>query len=148
MSSLEAWQRTLAAEHAAVYLYGVLGARTAAADQPRLLRDLSAAYAVHRARRDQVSRTIRDLGGTPEPAATGYELPTGVGTPGGVRRVAGEIEDSCATTYAWAVANTTAEARRAAVGMLQDAAVRGLAFGGTPEMFPGADEFTDRTGPA
>lgn len=148
MSSLQAWQRTLAAEHAAVYLYGALGARTSAADQPRLLTEITAAYATHRARRDQVTRTIRDLGGSPDPAAVAYELPTGVGTPQGVRRASGDIEASCATTYAWTVANTATEARRAAVGMLHDAAVRGLAFGGTPEMFPGAGEFTDRSGPA
>ena len=39
---------------------------------------------------------------------------------------------------------TTAERVRWAIAALNDAAVRELAFRGTPEMFPGADEYADR----
>jgi hypothetical protein len=42
------------------------------------------------------------------------------------------------------VANTVDERRRWAVQALNEAAVRELAFPGTPEMFPGAGEYADR----
>jgi hypothetical protein len=54
------------------------------------------------------------------------------------------VERSCATTYAYLVASTVADQRRWAIGALNEAAVRELAFRGTPEMFPGAGEYADR----
>ena len=61
------------AEHAAVYVYGVLGARVSGSGQPALVAAAAAAYAVHRGRRDQLTAMVRAAGG--EPVAAELELP-------------------------------------------------------------------------
>ena len=144
MTTLAAMQRTLAAEHAVHVDRGVLGAQTSRSAAPTLLAAISTAYAEHRARRDVLSRAITDLGATPVAAAASYVLPERLGTPDAVTRAARELEDGCAATYAFLVANSVGARRRWAVEALTNAAVRGLVFRGTPEMFPGADEYADR----
>ncbi|MBZ4324613.1 DUF4439 domain-containing protein, partial [Streptomyces huiliensis] len=68
---LTAAQTALAAEHAAVYGYGVVGAR-AAEERAQEARE---AYEAHRARRDAMRRAVRALGGTPAAADAAYALP-------------------------------------------------------------------------
>ncbi|WP_256095058.1 DUF4439 domain-containing protein, partial [Streptomyces sp. EN27] len=58
---LAAVQAALAAEHAAVYGYGVLGGRLDGEQGA----EARAAHDAHRARRDALARTARDLGGRP-----------------------------------------------------------------------------------
>src|SRR6478609_1203705 len=65
MTVLDALQATLADEHAALYTYGVLGARTSQATSPTLFETLTAGYRRHRARRDQLQLMVRDAGGDP-----------------------------------------------------------------------------------
>lgn len=140
MAALDALQTALAAEHAAVYVYGTLGGQTSRSATPELFDSVSAAYAEHRARRDLLTREIREIGGRPVASEPAYELPSGLGTVAGVVRTAWGLERSCATTYAWVVANTVGSRRRWAVEVLTNTAVRELVFRGTPEMLPGADE--------
>jgi hypothetical protein len=144
VSATRALQTALAAEHAAVFVYGALGGRTSQSAAPTLFAALSAAYAAHRARRDHLTREIRDAGADPVASAATYDLPPRLETPEQVSRAALEVERSCATTYAYVVANTTHEQRRWAISALNESAVRELAFRGTPETFPGADEYADR----
>jgi hypothetical protein len=144
MSEVDVLQEVLANEHAAVYVYGVLGARTSESAAPDLHLALRAAYDVHRGRRDELTGQVADEGVTPVAAATAYEVPAGLETADGVTSAALELERACADVYAAAVASTTAERRSWAVGALNDAAVRGLGLRGTPEMFPGAGEYADR----
>lgn len=144
MSTLSALQETLAAEHAAVYVYGVLGGQTSRSQSPALYAAISSAYSVHRARRDLITRVVTDLDGTPVAAAPAYDVPARLDSPDAVTRTARDLEDGCAATYAALVASTAGERRRWAVEALNDAAVRVLAFRGTPEMLPGADEYADR----
>ncbi len=80
VSTLDALQTTLAAEHAAVYVYGVLGGQTSRTSDPALFAAVSAAYGEHRARRDALTRFVTDLGGTPVAAEASYELPAALGT--------------------------------------------------------------------
>ncbi|MBZ9641095.1 DUF4439 domain-containing protein, partial [Streptomyces sp. PSKA30] len=68
---LRALQAALAAEHAAVYGYGVVGGRI---DEGRRT-EARAAYDAHRARRDALVLEVRNLGGEPVAAAGGYALP-------------------------------------------------------------------------
>jgi hypothetical protein len=143
MTPLEALQTALEAEHAALHVLGVLGARTSRSAQPELYAAVSDAYAAHRARRDQLRSLVRDGGGTPVAAETAYELPAPLRTPGHVTRAALELERRCATTYAWLVANTVGEDRAWAVRALTSTAVRELTFRGSPEIFPGAGEYAD-----
>jgi len=144
MTPVEALQTALAGEHAAVYVYGVLGARTSASAEPALYADLSAAYAAHRARRDQLRSFLYDAGETPVGSQPAYDLPNPVSTPQQATRAALEVERATATTYAWLVANTAGARRRWAVNALTNTAVRELTFRGSPEIFPGADEYADR----
>jgi hypothetical protein len=143
VSETAALQTALAAEHAAVYVYGVLGGQTSQSAQPALFSAVSDAYVTHRGRRDQLSAEISDLGADPVAAAAAYDVPDALDSPAAVARAARRLEDGCAAAYAALVASTTAHRRRWAVAALEDAAVRVLAFRGTPETFPGADEYTD-----
>jgi hypothetical protein len=144
MTYVDALQATLAAEHAAVYVYGALGAQTSQSADPTLYADIGAAYTEHRARRDQLVRTVLDEGAEPEAAEPAYELPADLSTPDLVMRRALRLEKSCAETFAYLVANSPQEQRRWAVNALVMTAVRELAFRGIPEIFPGSDEYADR----
>lgn len=144
MTLLGAMQTTLAAEHAAIYVYGALGAQTSQEATPVVFAAISDAYVQHRSRRDQLTRGVLDLGAKPVAAEAAYELPGGRGTPRSITRAALHLERSCATTYASLVANCRGPQRRWAVNALTESAVRELAFRGTPEMFPGAGEYADR----
>jgi hypothetical protein len=144
MSDTDALQTTLAAEHAAVYAYGVLGGRTSRSATPQLFDAVSAAYAAHRARRDHLVRELTDDGAEPVAAEPAYEVPGRLETPQQVERAALDLERSCAATYAYLVANTVDARRRWAITALNETAVRELVFRGTPETFPGADEYADR----
>ena len=144
MTILDALQKALAAEHAALYVYGSLGAHTSLSKQPELYDAVSAAYDAHRARRDQLTSRVLDHGGEPVAAEPAYDLPKALETPDGVASAALEIERRCAATYAWLVAQTVGADRAFAVTALSSTAVRELSFRGSPEIFPGADEFADR----
>jgi Domain of unknown function (DUF4439) len=143
VTELDALQTTLAAEHAAVYVLGVLGGRTSRSGAPALYDAVSTAYAAHRGRRDLLTREIADLGADPVAAQAAYAVPHRLETSAQVERAALDLERSCATTYAWLVASTAGRWRRWAIGALNETAVRELAFRGTPEMFPGTDEHAD-----
>ncbi len=140
MSPLEALQATLAAEHAAVYVYGVLGGRVPTSREPGLASQLSAAYTAHRGRRDQLTAMIRAAGGQPVAAEVGYVLPDDPTTPAQLSLVARGTEERSARVYAQTVGSTSRGDRQWAVDALSDAAVRQLAFGGRPTAFPGAPE--------
>lgn len=137
VSELDALQTALAAEHAAVYVYGALGGRTSQSATPDLSAAVTAAYAAHRARRDRLTAEVGDLGAYPVAAEPAYELPR-LDTPAQVGRAALDVERACAATYAYLVENTVAERRRRAIGALTESAVRELVFDGDPEALPGS----------
>ena len=144
MTELDVLQDVLATEHAAVYVLGVIGARTSQSGAPDVYLTVRAAYDAHRGRRDLLTGLIAAQGATPVASATAYEVPGGLETTDGVTLAALELERSCADVYSAAVASTTADTRALMIGALNDAAVRELGLRGTPEMFPGADEYADR----
>ena len=141
---LDAVQRTLAGEHAAVWVYGVLGGQTSRSKDPKLYDAVSAAYRIHRGRRDQLIRSVIDQGAEPVASEVGYQLPNDASTSARVTAAALVTEQRCAATYADLVARTTDALRGWAIRALTDAAVRQLRFRGSPETFPGAGELTDR----
>ncbi|WP_295661421.1 ferritin-like domain-containing protein [uncultured Nocardioides sp.] len=145
MRLVEGLQTTLAAEHAAVWLYGVLGAQTSQAGEPALYDGLVEGYRRHRARRDQLTGLVRDAGAEPVAAAPAYDLPEPLADVAQVRRVALGVEEGCAATYSSLVAGSVGDDRRWAITALTDAAVRQLAFGGVPQAFPGAPELGPTT---
>lgn len=132
-----ALQTTLAAEHAAVFVYGALGGQTSESGSPDLYAALTAAYAVHRTRRDDLMARLHATGAEPVAAEPGYGLPADLATPAAVTTRARELEESAAATYAYLVASTVDDARAWAIEALLDAAVRGLDFGARPDRLPG-----------
>jgi len=144
MSPVTALQRALSAEHAALHVYGVLGARTSASATPDLLAALTGGYSAHRARRDQLAARVRDRGVEPVAADPAYEIPSPLDTSAEVTRAALAVEHSCTATYAWLVGQTSGADRALAVSALTNTAVRELTFRGSPEIFPGAGEHADR----
>ncbi|MGW6708573.1 DUF4439 domain-containing protein [Streptomyces sp. NPDC054956] len=134
---LEAAQAALAAEHAAAYGYGVIGARTAGAARAGEARE---AWAGHLARRDALARTVRELGGSPRPAEAAYTLPFTVRTPADAERLAAVIEDRVAGAYSDLVRAAEGTLRREAADALSAAAVRAARWRGVGVAFPGLTE--------
>lgn len=143
-ADLAALQTTLAGEHAALYVYGVLGGRTSRSAARALYDTLVTGYDLHRWRRDELTRRVSDAGGTPVAAAVTYDVPRVLDTPARISAVALGVERRCASTYAAMVAGTSAAHRPWAITALTQTAVRELALGGRPEAFPGADELPER----
>lgn len=133
---LEATEAALAAEHAAVYGYGVVGGRVE--DSRR--DEVREAYDAHRARRDALRRTVRELGGTPRPAAAAYSLPFAVPDGAAALRLAAELENRLAGVYADLVRKTDGGQRREAAQALREAAVRSARWSGSGVAFPGLTE--------
>lgn len=135
--AVAALQTTLAAEHAAVFVYGALGGQTSRSGSPALYDAVTSAYVTHRSRRDELTARLHAARAEPVAAEPGYSLPTDLGTPAAVRARAEALEGSVARTYAYLVANTSAEARAWAIDACIDAAVRAVAFGARPDPLPG-----------
>ena len=132
-----ALQRTLAAEHAAIFVFGALGGR--ASDlTARALRDaLTSAYDVHVERRDQLRDTVTSLGGVPVAAEPAYRLPSQLSTAAQIAAEGLRVQRACVTTYAALVAVSAGAERRWAVTALTSTAVGEAAFGGEPQALPG-----------
>jgi hypothetical protein len=140
VSTIASLQTTLAAEHAAIFLYGDAGAHTSQSSEPQLFGAISSLYRAHRARRDQLTLLLADRGATPVAAEPTYDLPAPLRTAVAVRRHAQRIEERCAEVYAAQVAHTTGADRDWAISALSEAAQARIVLGGPPETFPGARE--------
>ncbi|MEU9452345.1 ferritin-like domain-containing protein [Streptomyces sp. NPDC048277] len=133
---LTALQAALAAEHAAVYGYGVVGGRIGAQRQA----EARSAYDAHRARRDALVREVRDLGGRPVAASAAYALPFAVTDSATAVRLAAELEERVADVYSDLVRASSGERRGSAAGALREAAVRAVRWSGESVAFPGLAE--------
>jgi hypothetical protein len=137
VSAIEALQTTLAAEHAAVYVYGALGAQTSASSSSRLYAAVTDAYRTHLERRDALTEMLWAADEEPVAAEPGYELPRDLSSEKAVTRRALRLERSCGAAYAYLVANLTGVQRQFGITALLDAARRELDFGGAPRRLPG-----------
>jgi hypothetical protein len=138
-SPLDALQRTLAAEHAAIFVLGALGGRASNLTAAPLRSALSAAYDAHVERRDQLRTMVTTAGGDPVAAEPAYRLPHPLTTADQIEAEALRIERACVTTYAALVAASAGPDRRWAVEALVATAVGETAFGGRAEPLPGLD---------
>lgn len=136
MTETDLLQRALAAEHAAVYGYGVAGARL----RGRARADATKAYEAHLASRNSLLVTIADSGAMPAAAAPAYDLPFAVRTGKQAQKLAAALEDGIAATYADVVAGTSGSVRGMAALAMQEAAVRGARWRGRSVAFPGLPE--------
>ncbi|MEU5002464.1 ferritin-like domain-containing protein [Streptomyces sp. NPDC021622] len=139
---LKAVQAALGAEHAAVYGYGVVGGRIGK-DRKGEART---AYDAHRARRDELQRAVRDLGGEPEPSAAAYKLPFAVPDSAAAVRLATELEERVAAVYSDLVRASTGARRGSAAEALREAAVRAARWRGGSVTFPGLAERSATSG--
>lgn len=138
LTPVQALQRALAAEHAAVYLFGLLGARTSAGADPTLFDRLTESYSRHRGNRDQLELIVARHGADPVAAAVAYEPPGPVDTTAQIQAAALSIERRVTLTYGSVVEGTARADRRWAIGQLTASALRELGYGGTPERLPGS----------
>lgn len=132
----QALQGALSAEDAAVYGYGVAGARLHGAALARATAD----YQAHRARRDRLAALIGARRQTPVGAAPVYTLPfpvTGASTAG---RLAGYLENRLTAVYADLVAVSAGSTRHLAAAALRTAATTAAAWTATTPAFPGLPE--------
>ncbi len=139
MTYLDGLQTALAAEHAAVWVVGYLGAQTSESGDPRLYAALLDSYGAHRSRRDVLDGLVRAQDAEPVAAAPSYEVPDLSAAAGGdaVRARALRLEKDCGAAYGYLVASSPTEQRRFAVDALLDAARRELELGGPPRRYPG-----------
>ncbi|MGQ4480843.1 ferritin-like domain-containing protein [Streptomyces sp. SAS_276] len=135
-AELTAVQAALAAEHAAVYGYGVVGGRIREGRR----QEAKTAYDAHRARRDALVREVRGLGGTPVAASAGYALPFSVPDSAAAVQLAAELEDRVAGVYSDLVRAATGGLRGTAAEALREAAVRAVRWRGGSVPFPGLAE--------
>ncbi|MZD04843.1 DUF4439 domain-containing protein [Streptomyces sp. SID5785] len=133
---LAAVQAALRAEHAAVYGYGVVGGRIGAKRRAEARSD----YDAHRTRRDELRRTVRDLGAEPEGSAGAYALPFPVPDAAAAARLAADLEDRIAGVYSDLVRAASGDRRRSAADALREAAVRAVRWRGGSVAFPGLTE--------
>lgn len=137
MTPLAALQAALAGEHAAVYLYAVLGAQTSASSQPTLFGKIDSAYSNHRRSRDDLVGMIGRRGAAPVAAEASYALPNAVSSPAEVTAIALQVETRLVDIYGQLVGSTAGADRRFAIAALTAASLRSLSFGAKPEPFPG-----------
>lgn len=139
MTPVQALQKALAAEHAAVFLYGVLGAQSSKSRQPALFRRLTGAYEQHRSSRDRLAELVEGKGVDPVAALVDYAVPGPTSTPTQIEAVARLVERRVTSTYGELVANTAGDDRRWALEALDASAAREVAFGVPPSTFPGLE---------
>jgi hypothetical protein len=130
---LAALQAALAAEHAAVYGYGLVGALLPAGEQGSAMSD----WTLHQRARDTLAEMITRLGATPVAAAAAYGTPFPVADAASARRLAAAIEDGVTRAYLGIVAVTDPKLRTFGALAMQQPASRAAAWRGTTTAFPG-----------
>jgi hypothetical protein len=113
-------QVALAAEHAAIYAYGVIGSHLTGAE----LGLARAGDRAHRDLRDTVADLVSSAGATPAAAAAAYRLPKPVTDRTGALALAVEIETRVAAVWRSTLGVSPDVNRATALEALIDAAVR------------------------
>jgi Domain of unknown function (DUF4439) len=141
-SSVDALQRALAAEHAAVWVYDLVGAFVPDA----VNRRLNEAATTHQARRDATEQMLIDAGARPVPAQPGYLTPEPVTDAASALRLVITAETDAAATWRSVIERSAAGLglRGMALDALTDTAVRATRWRATADArpltvpFPGA----------
>jgi hypothetical protein len=120
VSTLDGLLKALAAEHAAVYVYGLLAARNSG----RLRSSLTSAYNAHRRRRDQFRTLVTERGGAPVEAEVSYALPFEPDGSTESVRLATFVEEGVTAAYLELVAVEDALIRRVAAMAMQESVTR------------------------
>ncbi|MEV0384148.1 ferritin-like domain-containing protein [Nonomuraea sp. NPDC050643] len=131
---VEKLRKALAAEHAALFAYGLLGGRTSGSLRARIV----AAFDAHRARRDQLRGYITSRGGKPVEPDASYALPFFPSSAALAVKLAVHLESGVSAAYLELVAAQDAALRRYAALAMQEAVTRSYTFQpAQPAAFPG-----------
>ena len=132
-SAVAALQGALAAEHAAVYGYGVVGAMLQGSAQAHA----RASWTAHQVARDTLVAMLTKLGATPVAASPAYQLPFAVTNANLAKELAATLEDGVTRAYLGVVAVTDPSLRAFAARAMQTSANRAVSWRGTTVAFPG-----------
>jgi hypothetical protein len=133
LATTAALQSALAAEHAAVYGYGIVGANLTGSRQAAAMTD----WVAHQVARDTLEAMLRSRGAQPVAAAAAYRLPVTVRTGGQAVSLAVFLEDRVATAYLGLVAVSDISVRQFGALQVRAAALRAAAWRGSTVAFPG-----------
>lgn len=128
-----ALQTALAAEQAASYGYGVVGAHVTGA----AFNVASADCVVHERARDALAKLISSLGATPRAAAAAYQLPISVSSAADAARLAVDLELGVVASYVELAGIPDPRLRTLAATSMQGACVRAARWGAKSKPFPG-----------
>jgi hypothetical protein len=132
-ADISALQGALAAEHAAVYGYGVVGAMLSGTDQAAARTD----WIAHQEARDTLEAMLVKLGATPVAASAAYQLPFAVTGPAAAKALAVVLEDGVTQAYLAVVAVTDRTLRSFGALAMQPPANRAAFWRGRTIAFPG-----------
>lgn len=132
-STVAALQAALAAEQAASYGYGIVGAHLTGA----AFNVASADNVVHERARDVLIRLITSLGATPRPASAAYQLPIGVSSATDAVKLAVDLELEVVASYVDLAGAPDPRVRTLAAENMQGACVRAARWGAKSQPFPG-----------
>lgn len=130
---VELWQQALAAEHAAIWGLGLVGA-TAPLAVPA-----AAALYVHRVRRSRCTDAVVGLGGVPVASAPAYDIAKPA-TPRAARALAADLEEGCSVAYTALAGALQRRSRLQAGAWLRETAVSIWGWSGFVPALPGFDD--------
>ncbi|QUQ71601.1 ferritin-like domain-containing protein [Kutzneria sp. CA-103260] len=135
--TVDALQRALAAEHAAIWVYGLAGAFLPAASGAALTKGAE----VHTVRRDATITTLKSAGATPKSAEPGYGTPQPLTNQSSAFTLLVAAETDTVSAWRSVLENTSdSGVRKTALDALTDAAVRAMTWrqsgGQTPSTPP------------
>jgi hypothetical protein len=130
-----ALQAALAAEHAAVYGYGVAGARLDGAAR----RSARRLWEAHRAKRDQLTALLIARRAQPVAAAAAYRLPLQITSQRAAGTLLATLEERLATAYLGLVGVDDARLRALGAASMREAVTRAVRWRNAPprSAFPG-----------
>jgi hypothetical protein len=132
VTGVDAWQATLEQEHAAVYAYGLVGAK--------LGPESAAARSgleLHRARRDRCVQELIALSQTPVASEPAYLPATPITSEDAAKALAVSIEQSCSVQYVELAAQLDPEAREFGAQWLRISAVQQTQWSNIIPALPG-----------
>lgn len=133
--AVAALQAALAAEQAACYGYGVVGAHLNVSRSQS--RSAEADWVAHQVARDNLAALITSAGAAPNPAPVAYQLPVHVRTAAQARSLAVVLEDEVAQAYLGLVALGDRSLRALGGRELTAAALRAAGWRHATVAFPG-----------
>jgi hypothetical protein len=132
-AAVSALQAALAAEHAAIYGYGVVGAHLTGVALTAATGD----WVAHQIARDSLEALLRSMSTQPVAAAVAYRLPHPVHSSAAATSLAVILEDRVTTAYLGLVAVTGRRIREFGAQEVVAAAKRAAAWRGRTVAFPG-----------